>query len=509
MKRVNSKWEIICFICFFIAVSTFVLAFSPIVHITFGHDTPAFLDGAWRIQNGQLPNRDFSSILGYGFLYQLYIFLNFFNYDLIAIAVSSVVLTTFLIILYLSLYKSKRFIINTSFPLRLYIFILLISLGYGQYCFGWAFTYLTYACIYNRYCFEVLLLVVLLLILLNERNMITKKSILLTVVISLLLNYLLFVKITFFIVAAGVLFLFLFLRYISYGHFKYVMLFSLTGFFAILLFSGENFFSILKDYKSISDVRSGIFITKDYILEKFYHPLDIIIVFSYCFLLLQLIKKKATRRSVVLLLFFGLMAIFLHFTNFGFRDIVFLTFIPCLFILPDFIPYKRLMSIRLLTFACCYFIAKNLYSIGLIPVSHNHKHTELKNKYVKHFYISSIIPNSKVEYSNREEDGVKLIYKNIKPNEKVMSYTFENIFPLLTHTVPPKNNLLVWQDEMTYSKTKHPNPNDLFSDVNLLLIPKCDEWEASLVMKKIYAKTVKENFTKIDESSYWTLYRKK
>lgn len=508
MKRVNSKSEIIFFICFFIAVSAFVLAYSPIVQITFGHDTPAFLDGAWRIQNGQLPHIDFSSIVGYGFLYQQYIFLKLFNYDIIAIAVSTAVLITLLMIMYLSFYKSKTFITNSTFPLRLYIFLLLISLGLGQYCFGYVFTELTYACLYNRYGFECLLLLVLILIILNGKSTINKKDIALLIAISLLVNYLLFVKITFFLVAGGLVFLFTIFKYISFNHFKYLLLFFLIVFFTVLLLSSENFFSIIKDYKSIASVRTTELIKADYIIDKFYHLLDIIFLLSYGFLLFQLIRKKAGYKSIILLLFVGLMSVLLHFTNFGYRDIVFLTFIPCLFILPDFVPYRNLLSFKFLTFCCCYFIAKNLYSIILIPSSKSTTHTELQNKYVKHFYISSIIPKCKLEYSARQEDGVKLINKNIRPEEKVMSYTFENIFPLLTHTVPPKNNMLVWQDEMTYSKTHYPDPDYLFKDVNLLLIPNCDEWEASLVMKKIYAKTVREKFTKIDQSADWTLYRK-
>lgn len=160
----------------------------------------------------------------------MYVFFRLFNYDMIAIAVSTVVFTTLMMVIYLLFYKSKTFIANTTFPLRLYIFLLIIAIGLGQYALGCLVADLTYACLYNRYCFECLLLVILMLILLSGKSFITKKGILLLIVISLLLNYLLFSKITFFIVAAGLISLFLFLNYISFNHFKYLLLFSLIFF---------------------------------------------------------------------------------------------------------------------------------------------------------------------------------------------------------------------------------------------------------------------------------------
>lgn len=508
MKGFNLKSEIIFFICFFIAVSAFILVCSPIVQLRYIHDTPVLLDAAYRIQNGQLPHIDFSSILGYAFLYQVYVFFRLFNYDIIAIVVSTLVFTTLMMVIYLLFYRSKTFIANTTFPLRLYIFLLIIALGLGQYTLGCLVADLSYAALYNRYCFECLLLVILMLILITGKSLITRKSILLLIVMSVLLNYLLFAKITFLIVAGSLITLFLFLNYISFNHFKYLLLFSLIVFFFVLLLSHENFISILKDYKSISDVRAKWFTNRYFIFEKLFGRFNILLILSYGFLLFQLIRKKAKNKIIMVLLYVGIMSIFFHFTNYGNLDIVFLTFIPVFFILPDFIPYRKLWAFKVMLLCSCIFIVKNLRSIALVPVAKSHPHTEIKNEYVKGFYSSDFIPECNVEYSSREEDGVKLINKNLKPGEKVMSFTFEGFFPLLTHTVPPKNNILVWQDQMTYSKTNYPDPVKLFNDVNLLLIPKCDEPEVS-VMKKIYAKTVRENFIKVEENDNWSLYRKK
>jgi hypothetical protein len=220
-----------------------------------------------------------------------------------------------------------------------------------------------------------------------------------------------------------------------------------------------------------------------------------------------MIKNKATWKVVVLIVCVAIMGVGLHFTNYGDLDLVFFTFIPVFFILPAFIPYRRFWSFKIIMFCCCVFLFKNFRSIAFI--TYEHDYTEIKNANVKRFYNTHVIPKCNLDYALRQEDGLQLINRNLQAGEKIMSFTFESFFPLLTHTVPPKHNMLVWQDNMTYSESKYPEPGKLFSDVNLLLIPKCDEWEASEVMKKIYANAVNTMFVNIDESSNWTIYRKK
>lgn len=508
LKQSNLKLEILYFVIFFIVLCTFILFFSPLVMLIYGHDIPVVLDGAWRIQNGQLPHVSFSSILGYSYLFQQYIFLKFFHYDMYAFAVSSVVMAIFTTSIFLFLYKSEAFIKNSNLILRIYTFLLIIAIGLGQYNFGTPFTLLTYANLYNRYCFEVLLVIILLLIVLKGRNIITVNTMLCLALISVLVNYLLFSKITFFGVAVSIILLFLILNYLSFNIFKYLLLFSVAIFVGVLLLSGENFFSILNDYKSISSVRTGLFTTIPFLLQKFKHSFNISLILCYLLLLFQLTKNKANNKIIILLLYIGVMAILLHLTNWGETDIVFLTFIPCLFILPDFAPYRNLLSYKLLILLSCFFILKNFFSIAKLSYVKKYKHTELKSKYLSGFYIDWIKKGCNYEYSKRVTSGVQLINKNIKVGEKVMSFTFENPFPLLTHTIPPKNDLLVWQYGTTYSNKHYPNADNLFTDVNLIIIPNCDDPDASLYMRKMYGKSISKHFSKIDADIYWVLYRK-
>jgi hypothetical protein len=207
MSEVKAGREQIVLLGFFVLLSAFILFFSPIVQLKFTHDTPVMLDGAWRIQNGHVPHVDFSSILGHAFLYQLYIFLRLFDYDVIAIVVSTIVFTATMVAIYLCFYKSKTFLDNSTSLLRVYIFLLILALGLGQYTLGHLVAALSYACIYNRYCFQGLVVIILILILLSGKKTTTQNGILLTILLSLLLIYLLFSKLTFFIVAAAFIFI--------------------------------------------------------------------------------------------------------------------------------------------------------------------------------------------------------------------------------------------------------------------------------------------------------------
>ena len=507
-KQISIKTEIIGFITFFTFLAAFIIFYSPLVLLLYGHDVTVVLDGAWRIQNNQIPHVDFPSILGYAYLMQQYLFLRLSHYNMLALAISSVTITAIIITIFLLLYKSRTFLKNSDIFLRLYIFLIIISLGLGQYNFGTPFKLLTYANLYNRYCFESLAIVILMLITLNGKTLIDKKTFIWLVVIGLFMNYLFFSKITYFGVAVLILFIFLMFRYRSINVFKYLLFITLGIFAATLLFSHESLSAIIHDYRNISGIRVGLFTKQFFMVRKFKHPFNLALILSYLCLLFMLIYKKAGYKLITLTITAGIFAALLHLTNWGETDIVFITIIPFFFILPQFAAYRYTTAARLLMIACCFFILKNILSIAYLPVVRLHQHTELKSPYVSGFYIYGIEATCNYEYSATIMAGVSLLNRYKINGEKIMSFTFENPFPVLTHTIPPVYNMLVWQYGTTYSNKVFPDAQKLFKDVDLIMVPNCDEEETSLHLRSIYKKQFNGNFSLVTANYYWSLFRK-
>ena len=99
------RTELLSFIAFYVLVCIFILAYSPTVLLHVGHDVSPVIDGAWRIENHQIPHNDFPSILGFGYLLQQYLFLKAFHYNFIAFAVSSITITTVAFLFFLFLLR--------------------------------------------------------------------------------------------------------------------------------------------------------------------------------------------------------------------------------------------------------------------------------------------------------------------------------------------------------------------------------------------------------------------
>lgn len=499
------RTELFSFIAFYLFVCIFIIANSPTVLLHVGHDISPVIDGAWRIENHQIPHNDFPSILGYGYLLQQYLFLKIFHYNFIAFAVSSIAITTAVFLIFISFYASGSFLKNTNFTLRIYLFLLLVSLGLGQYHFGVTHTLVTYANLYNRYCFACLLVLFIQFILFKDEKVNTKLWVRL-LICSLLINYLLFVKLTYFAVAVGLLTMCLFLSIVSLKIYFRILLVSLAVFMTVLWITKLNFLAVLHDYGTISAARGKVLTEPAFIRSKLLHPYNIIFLLSLLFLAVEMFRRKIPFKFVLLTGCIGVCAILIQFTNWGLSDIVMLSFVPVVFILlPD---YTKLLSFKIFLAVACIFLFKNLRSIYYLSKAKENKYTELKSKYLSGFYTDFSEGDCKEDYTTRVMSGVDLIDKHKTGKDKVFCFSFDNPFPFLTQTVPPKHVPIVWQFATTYTYAVFTDPKVLFADVDLLLIPKCLKAESATEMMEIYGKTVKERYSAIDNNAYWILYKK-
>ncbi len=500
------RYEMIGFAVCFALTCVFIILYSPAVLLYVGHDVSPVLDGAWRIENHQVPHKDFSSILGHGYLLQQDLFLKIFHYDFIAFAVSSIATTTVAFAIFLSVYSSDKFLANTGFPLRVYLFLLLLSLGLGQYHFGEKHTLLTYANLYNRYCFLCLFVLLLQVFLCKDERTIDKKMMTRLVVMALLLNYLLFVKLTYFLVAVGLLTLCFFLSLLAFKLYWRLLLLSGAICIVLALITKADLPAMLHDYKTISAARGAVFTQLSFVRYKLFQYYNLLFLGSLVVLMAELFFRKVSFKYLLLIGCIGLCAVLLQFTNWGSTDMVMLTFVPVVVVL---LPHcKRLISFKLFLAACCFFIFKNGRSIYYLTKAKDVPYTEVKSPYLSRFYTDFKEVACNEDYATKVMSGVDLINKNKKTGDRVFSFSFDNPFPFLTHTVPPKHLPTVWQYATTYTYTVHEEANELFSEVDLLLVPQCLRAESATEMMAIYGRTVTEQYSVIDSNNYWVLYRK-
>ena len=417
LQKNNAKKEVLFFIVFYILVCCFILAFSPLVLLYVGHDISPVLDGVWRIENNQVPHKDFSSILGIGYLLQQYVFLKLFNYNFIAFNVSSIAITTLVFISFLSLYANPDFIKISNRIVRIYLFFLIVALGLGQYNFGTPHVYVTYANLYNRYCFVSLLLILVLLILLKKDLSSTKRiNFVYSLLIAIVLNYLLFIKLTYFLVASGFIVLFTIRSITSIKTLVRIAIPAIIIFIIVLLATHLDFFSYLNEYQTISKARKNVLTHERFLKLKLLRPYNLIYLAGFAFVIIESFIKKVSYKFVIIAFYTGLSAVLLHFTNWGESDIVLLSFIPVLFLL--FPKYSRLLSFKIMLILSSYFIYKNVKSIYYLSEAKSFPHAELKNKYLSGFYTNFDEGNCKGYYADRIMRGVDLIDKNKKPSRQ-------------------------------------------------------------------------------------------
>ena len=103
-----------------------------------------------------------------------------------------------------------------------------------------------------------------------------------------------------------------------------------------------------------------------------------------------------------------------------------------------------------------------------------------------------------------------LVNEELKPDDRPYMLGFMNILPY-AYMVDPPLNVPAWIDnDRTISKAAHPDPDVLFADVTLLVVPEVDfgsGWQTGLW--GVYGDAVQARFVKVAETEAWSLWRPK
>ncbi len=106
-------------------------------------------------------------------------------------------------------------------------------------------------------------------------------------------------------------------------------------------------------------------------------------------------------------------------------------------------------------------------------------------------------------YTQKINDGLRLLRK-LGGGHRVETFDFVNPFPFALQWPAVHGGFWVWQDGFSFSEASHPTTQQVFSDADVLMIPKYPAIPDSFkLMIQLYGGYIKEHYRLRDASDQW------
>ena len=113
------------------------------------------------------------------------------------------------------------------------------------------------------------------------------------------------------------------------------------------------------------------------------------------------------------------------------------------------------------------------------------------------------------QYAHLVNDGLALLKPYVTPSMRVFCMDSTNPFPIALCLPSPKGGA-IWWDAKTFSQKLFPNPEQVFGEVTHVMVPKVAvNRNTAAGMREIYGDYLAEHFTPLCESALWNLYASK
>ncbi len=116
---------------------------------------------------------------------------------------------------------------------------------------------------------------------------------------------------------------------------------------------------------------------------------------------------------------------------------------------------------------------------------------------------------------DRYNDGLDLLRRHLSAVDRIMVVDDTNFFSAALQQPSPTQDLLYWHWGVTFHETALQkwhrfDPARIFGDVSLILIPHQEQQDTTILMfRKMYQEYLDQNFAIIERTSSWTLLRKR
>lgn len=488
------------------------------------HDTFVYFDGAYRLSQGQVPHKDFHTPLGAVAYLLPYLGLMMKKSFAGSLELSSFFLAIFVASCLILFLRGRASALISVLTIIMLLFLVMVPMNTGN-----TGNDLTHAMFYNRLGWVSLTIIFISYVLPKTNSL--KRIILEALIIAILLNFLFFLKITYFIFGI----IFLVLLALKSRQQMYIAIYSGTIAFIILLIMEWNFEIVRPYFQDLNSsitasgaVRSNLM---RYVLDNSMQYLCVVIVF-FCAISSQTMKKidfifiafvslaglaiinqNAQKENIVILfaiLFWGY-ALSVKIQNNEKAHIMLVLLL--LFLIPNIIFGLRgiynftlgvgraALSVKIdnlsgvyidETFSLLYKTFDETDSIDLF--------NQIRSKKTKQ-------PLSQGEYIETVSHGVNLINSKRITKGKILTFDLANPFNFLTQTASPTGDYSWFHAGRNISKNSYLPANKLFQDVNYVMIPTFPmAAPTKQMLLNLYGNYLKNNYKKFSENKYWSLY---
>jgi len=268
----------------------------------------------------------------------------------------------------------------------------------------------------------------------------------------------------------------------------------------------------LADYLWCGKVRSGTYLFRPGNLrDKFFH-LYFFIQAVASVALLVISWKLRDWVSVLWIIAIGLSSIALHLTNYGFTDLPLIALLSTVALklwTQNEISGRTFAFLSILL--CGGFYLNNI--VGLIEAtgyaSNRSAFPVVNVGGMRSFYVLAADGVNNENYTEKLMEGVLLIRRNAAHPERIAVFDFSNPFNVLLQVRAPKGLPILWQDNVSFSKTLYPPFASTFADSTMIMIPKGRDPEVTDPMLRMYRKALDAAFVKKAESPRWILMQRR
>ena len=528
---------------FFLSLS---LGLTPIVQ--YGHDFFILLNGAWRVFQGQVPHTDFHTPLGPMAFYPIAWVMHWLGPSLDAYYIVQSIFFLLLTPLCWILARTRL-----SQPVALLYSMMVGVLFIGRYPLSFDFLELGIASIFNRNCFALILIIVLDCLFAPQGQLSKFSRNALALIVGLISSYLFFVKLNYFIasiflVAAS----FVFQKQNIKERLAFIFIGFFSGFIAVFYIMHWNWGQFLYDMTTGGIVKSqsmgqirlsllypnfvvGFFeeLTLNVVSYRFPRIVRVIVYDFWIYLCLFMAvllaswdcNRNQTLKTVGLTIAVVCVSLFLTLSNYQFGEQPLLLagfFIMLARVsvgsLDDSLSRKKLILVMI--FLCASsgsFIIKNMTSLLVQGAWQKNHWSSIKKQFLfSQKKLEPLVILSKNDscqslfFTEIVNDGAELLRKSHGAQRKYLVADFVNPFLFGLDSPLTRGDVLWWDYTATFNEARAPGPNELFADINGVMLPKCpmDTVNYSVFME-IYNSEMKRLFTRHSESKHWVYLEKK
>lgn len=112
-------------------------------------------------------------------------------------------------------------------------------------------------------------------------------------------------------------------------------------------------------------------------------------------------------------------------------------------------------------------------------------------------------------YAHKLNDGIELVRKHARPTDRIASLSFENPFPMALGLASPKGLQLCWHCGGNFDYQVYPPAEKTFADTTLVMVPTVRDPMSTEPLLKLYGDYLVEHFQIKDQTGLWVLLERK